>query len=583
MHNVIKKGYVKEYIIIILIALIIMSPLLMGGLIEGHDSIYHVTRAIGTETSLLDGQFPTAIASNFANGFGYSWDIFYPPLANYIMIIFKLIVGSYSNAMNILIILTVIISGIAMFNFIKEISDSRRLSLLTAIIYMTAPYRLIDIYIRSALGEILAFMFLPFIFHGLFNIFYKNCKKSYLFTFGTIGLLLSHNISALLVLVLCTFFVMFNIKKLKDKTILKNLIINCLLIFLIVSYFYLPLFQNKLNTNYACFNERMPNLNDVKSHGVYISQLLFGKVQKGWSETLDNINNVDLDMCILIGLQIVIPLLFTPFVYKKLNSKYKKEYIFTIIVGLLFLVATLDWFPWQLLPRIFGSVQFSFRLLLIASFLLSIVSSVNIYLLFGNINKKYLILLTAIIILYIAPIINLHETTNIDESKYFDTEHIDSYEYGSDCCAMFEYFPSNTYNNLDYFISRTDTPIIINGTANIENYYKSKSNMNFDLYTQGNDDVIIELPYIYYLGYNSYINGTKLNITESENGFLQIVLPPNISGKVTVNYTGTKLQKVTSIVSILSFITYIAYLLKDVYMGHIKTLFRKLNIKNKIG
>ena len=53
-----------------------------------------------------------------------------------------------------------------------------------------------------------------------------------------------------------------------------------------------------------------------------------------------------------------------------------------------------------------------------------------------------------------------------------------------------------------------------------------------------------------------------MEITESENGFLQVVIPENIdSGKVTVDYNATILDKVAYVISGISIIVFIIYVI----------------------
>lgn len=165
------------YIFIFILGILLSAPLFCG-YIDGHDSIFHITRTMGTSIALKEGQFLPLVTWNFANGFGYAWNVFYPPLANYIMIAIK-VLGSftYVQALNILMMITMIVSGIEMFLLVKDITKSRKISLLASVLYMAAPYHLIDIYIRTALGEVMAFMFIPFVFRGMYSIYNKRKKE----------------------------------------------------------------------------------------------------------------------------------------------------------------------------------------------------------------------------------------------------------------------------------------------------------------------------------------------------------------------------------------------------------------------
>ena len=55
--------------------------------------------------------------------------------------------------------------------------------------------------------------------------------------------------------------------------------------------------------------------------------------------------------------------------------------------------------------------------------------------------------------------------------------------------------------------------------------------------------VVLELPFLYYHGYTTKINGKKVKNYESKNGFLCIETTEN--GKVEVNYTGTVIEKLS--------------------------------------
>ena len=134
----------------------------------------HLSRNYNTIQGLKDGQFPPEIVSNFCNGFGYSWNLFYPPLSTYVAAIFRLIVPTYVGAMKLSIVVAFLVSGIAMFQFVRKVTKNSNIGLISAILYMTANYLITDVYERMAMGEVFAYMFLPILFHGLYNIFYDK-------------------------------------------------------------------------------------------------------------------------------------------------------------------------------------------------------------------------------------------------------------------------------------------------------------------------------------------------------------------------------------------------------------------------
>lgn len=77
---------------------------------------------------------------------------------------------------------------------------------LAAFLYVFSLYRFTDIYVRGALGEVLAFVFMPVALIGIYEVLWGDEKKwSWLMT-GYSGLLLSHTLSFyLMVLILIVF------------------------------------------------------------------------------------------------------------------------------------------------------------------------------------------------------------------------------------------------------------------------------------------------------------------------------------------------------------------------------------------
>jgi asparagine N-glycosylation enzyme membrane subunit Stt3 len=63
-----------------------------------------------------------------------------------------------------------------MYFFVKKITNDKNVGVLASVIYMIMPYHLNDMYIRSALGEFLSFIFIPLVFLGLYNL--KNKEKN---------------------------------------------------------------------------------------------------------------------------------------------------------------------------------------------------------------------------------------------------------------------------------------------------------------------------------------------------------------------------------------------------------------------
>ena len=130
-------------------------------------------------------------------------------------------------------------------------------------------------------------------------------------------------------------------------------------------------------------------------------------------------------------------------------------------------------------------------------------------------------------------------------------------------CANYEYLPYKARTNMDYISNRKDNAIIISGKATIIDEIKDNTQLSFTITDNESEELIIELPYIYYIGYNVTLNDRQLDLHESDKGFIEIIVNNKENGEVEVSYTGTTLMKVSRIVSILSTVVFVVYALYD--------------------
>lgn len=158
-------------VIIILVASVFVCLPLMSENIDMtyDDGIQHISRLMGTYQSMQEEQ--TNIMSNFCNGFGYSWNIFYSPLTAFLPLIFKILGLSFTVCIKLFMFLVVFLSGYFMYLCVKKITKNNNIAIIAGMLYIFAPYRLTDMYIRNALAELTSFTFLPLVFLGLYNIF----------------------------------------------------------------------------------------------------------------------------------------------------------------------------------------------------------------------------------------------------------------------------------------------------------------------------------------------------------------------------------------------------------------------------
>lgn len=547
MKNLIKYCKEKEtinYILIIIASIIISIPLANKNLnIYRDDGIQHICRIIGTEQTLADKQFLPMIMSNLCNNFGYSWNIFYSPLTAYMSVVFRIFNFSYVNCLKLCMFVIVLLSGITMYKFALRITKNKKLATLASIIYILAPYRITDMYIRTALAELASFIFIPIVFEGLYIIVNEE-KKSYKLALGAAGLILTHQVIAMYTAIICFIYLIVFFKKLKSKTVLKNIGVNLLFCILMTSFYWVGLLQHYLNTSYEVFVPGRMEREEV---------LIFYKAK--FSQLF--ITSSEQTMIYAIGLLSVIGLVLTPIAYKKIPKEYKKTYMFFLIAGIILIGMTLSIFPFEKLPQALTMLQFTFRLFTFTSFFFAFVVATNFAILIKNFKTLDIVVLLTISILLLVPYkskldFNLQENEERLINGVRVTENTGRVHAGM---ASMEYLPTKAFKNLKHIANRKDEVIVLdNDEAVISDYTKQNSNMNCKILNV-KKETTIELPYIYYLGYRVYANDQEIKYTESDNGLIQINIAQD--SQIKVKYLGTNEMLISYAVSIISFATII--------------------------
>ena len=561
------KKKIIYYILILITAIIMCIPLFKNGIHTGDDGDFHISRAIGTIEQIKNGNSPFII-SRFSNNLGFAWNLFYPPISTGITVFFTFITNNAILGMKLFLIFTFIVSGISMFKLVNTLTKNDNISLIASILYLTAPYRMLNAYNRVAVGEILGFVFIPIVLRSIYLIFEGKTEKSYLYVLGTIGLILSHNISTLITFFIGLALVLINFKKLKDKKILKTLIFSTIIIILSVLFFEIPLLEQKSSADYEVFRYgKMYSRSSVFMHALHPWQLLSSHT-----------SGVDNGMYFCIGLPILICLLSYVIVKKYIPLEYKSFYKFFAILGIVTTIMSTALFPWFLLPDILLMIQFPWRLLSIIILCFSIIGGINLGIFIDLIinklkNRKNIKFLTIpfLIIYILSCLYSLSFVKNldfkdIDNSHYTEEEIIDTNNKVSRYSSFLEYWPQKAIDSIDYVTNHDNKIHILSGNTIISNENKENGILTFEI-NNVSENTTLELPFLFYKGYvvkyKSYDSDevSIIKCNESEHGLVQIDLDTNVNGYFEVSYHATKLHKICICISSITFISYLIYIL----------------------
>ncbi|MGB9706548.1 MAG: hypothetical protein ACPLXP_00525 [Microgenomates group bacterium] len=243
-------GKIKRYKTLIFIFLIFAASffswrsLTFPGYFSMHDDMQFM-RIYQMDKCVKDGQIPCRWVPDLGFGYGYPLFNYYSPFPYYLGEIFHLLGFSIINSVKVLFGLGLVLSAIFMFFLAREFWGDLG-GLLSAVFYIYAPYRAVDVYVRGAMAEHWGMVWFPLIFLAVYKII-KEENKIWILILGISGglLFLSHNISSMIFSLTVGAWALFWLLLEKKFGKIKDLILGGLLALGISAFFVLPLIFEK--------------------------------------------------------------------------------------------------------------------------------------------------------------------------------------------------------------------------------------------------------------------------------------------------------------------------------------------------
>ena len=309
---------------------------------------------------------------------------FIPPLFYYISALFHFLGIPIVASMNSVCFLALLLSGLGMCLFAREFFGPYG-GFLAGIAYIFAPYHLATLYVRSALGDFLAFAFVPLTLWGIHR-FCRDERGLYLITgsLSLASLILSSNHIALISLplfVLYTAFLAFMARKL--ACLLRGGL--CLATGLsMTAIFWLPAL---LERDFVKVDRALTGYFNYNDHFVYPRQLIYSPW--GYGLSLPGPNDGMSFQIGLVHLALLIISLIIGKTARSVSSSSKWHLIFFVFILLLaaFLTTHESSFLWARLPLL-QYLQFPWRILTLMVVAVSFACGLPFLLLEGNIRAK---------------------------------------------------------------------------------------------------------------------------------------------------------------------------------------------------
>jgi 4-amino-4-deoxy-L-arabinose transferase-like glycosyltransferase len=508
---------------IALLLLILSIPsvlaLIHRGFFPTHDFIY-IARISEMFKSLLDGQFPVRWVSGFR--YGDPTFNFYAPLPYYLGALFHLLGVGYLDSSKMLFGLSFVLSAFSMYLLGKELYG-RVEGILSSMLYLYAPYRSIDIYVRGTLNEAWAFVFFPLIFLFLIKLSKaQSFRNTVLLGLSLAGLFYTHNIMTILFIPFFGFYAVYLlINKKFDKKFMLGISVSVLLGLGLGASFLIPALFEKKFVQTAYLTSGYFN---YIGHFVAVRQWFdspWGYGASLWGPKDDMSFQLGATQWILIFGAII--LYCTKKMYLNKKDVMFLPVLLTIFVFSLFLQHNKSTFIWQTL-QILAYTQFPWRLLAVSVFFAALIGGYGVTLIK---NQKIKIALSSF---FIALLLLVNYKYFRPKEYYLDS--IDEHYVGisvleKDDKVPKDYLPIWVKNIKD---EKMVAPVLISGEADISGFSKNSKSASFNV--NARTDSVIEIPVTYFPGWETKIDGNNVQCSPTDLGLISIAVE---AGEHSVN------------------------------------------------
>ncbi|HUV71516.1 MAG TPA: 6-pyruvoyl-tetrahydropterin synthase-related protein [Clostridia bacterium] len=554
------KRYWFFVLVILATSFLTSRDLFRPGYFPMHDDL-QVGRLYQMDLCVKDGQIPCRWVPDMGYSYGYPLFNYYPPFPYCLGEIFHLLGLSFIDSVKLLFIAGFLVSGVLMFLFTRKLWGDWG-GLLSAILYLWAPYHAVDVYVRGAMNEFWALAFLPGVYWAIYEIVVEEKGKNKLpllaLFFGF--LLLSHNLMAFIFMPTFIAFALLLIwlKKKDGKEKIIRLALGGWWGLGLAAFFTLPVLVEK---KYVHVETMLMGYFNFLAHYVSIGKMLFtrfwGYGSSGWLQ--------ETGMPFQVGFPhwplAVLVLSFAIFGYWR--RRVKKEVVF--LVGFFFALFLLSLFLvhprsnliWQKIPLL-AYLQFPWRFLTLVIFAVSVLGGGLMIFLKSTKWAKW----TALMGITLAVSLNfsffrVEKILKIsDEQKLFSA--LGWRKLQTD--AIFDYLPK--YAQAPPAQEAPAGPILKAGAAEAKNIQKGSDWYSFQ--AQAKEEAAWEIPVYYFPGWKAWLDNQPVAISyDNPLGLITVKVPVG-NHELRLKFTNTPVRTAANLISLVSWLVFPALVIRKI-------------------
>jgi hypothetical protein len=524
-------------LLFVLLSFLLVLPYLHGPAYQhmpGWDGRFHISRVAESYLNLKAGhitQINPSIMTKTFGSFGYPQNIFYPIFVMLPEAFLQLIIGNAYGAYLVFVGLIFFLTFASMYVCTLNLSSNHYTALLSSILYGLGHFTLtINLFYRS-FGGSFAFIFIPIAFYGIYQIAIADYRKWWILSLGVTGLIFSDlpDASVSLLLLLLSFLVTFTESEsiqTKAKRFLRLVYAGILTIGL-TAFFLFPLIQNLLF---------------VKN--IAVTKLMLSKT----AYPLINLFITDKLASYSLGISGLILVVCIAIYWQKFKAPYK--YFSVMLIISILMASTV--FPWTPFDKYLSFIQFVGRFLYFATFLAALLGASAITeLVHGMQNKKIVISLFCVIGILAGTSLNFNIKHSQVNNSVYETSWRD-FQKSTLNNNVYDYLPSKSVGLKDKLLKHDIN--VMNPKKQIKQLKWSTGYnvIHYQIKAQYAYEKLI-LPNIYYPGFATYVNGTKVDGGYTKQNLITTPIKKGIN-QIDVRYIKTPVQLFSIWLSVLSWI-----------------------------
>lgn len=521
-------------IILVVISLLPLWDLLQRGLPITHDGPDHVARIANFYQSFSEGNLVPRWGANLNWGYGHPVLMFLYPLPSYLASFFHFFGFSFVDSTKLVFATAFSASLIAMYLWASA-QFGLMPGFVTAVLYGFAPYRFVDLYVRGAIGEHVAFIFPPLILYGLLKL--TKDRRSSLWgivtSLSTAGLILSHNAASLMFMPIIIFYLiyLFFFEAKRKVTYLAKTALYLFEGFILSAFFWIP-----------AFFEGKYTLRDIVTKGDFTDRFvpLAWFISSPWNYGGGNDFTKALGFAqlgaILGGLIVL---------WKGKNSKLKLLATagLLVVLGSIFLMtgwSELIWAKITLLQKF----QFPWRLLALAVFSGAFLGGATVSAFSGRIGRLVTVILTITALLTTVSMWHA-KTYSLKSEEYYSGIYNGTTDTGE----------SSPIWSVRFMETRAKAPLeVISGEASLVTMFRSTTEHDYQVNVKAKSRLLENT--LYFPGWKVLVDGKEVPIEFQDPNYRGLMTFDVYSGKhaIRVIFERTKLRTMAELTTIVGLV-----------------------------